>query len=208
MQDKAKFDRAVELAIQQGFFKNPTTADQARSEIYLGEEHNEDSDLIILKAYGGQELAELRVKNNQVVKGSAKIGRALSSQEGKAIAWAQSIGYPIPKKFNGCLSLILVVIGLTAAILPGILILAWLLVQENQYKRDMKALIEKWIDAGRPDPGQKTNNTTQLQQINEQTHESSDKSLEEELMNLKSMKENKLITEEEYQAMRKKALGL
>ena len=45
------------------------------------------------------------------------------SNDAAAVAWAKSIGYPVPTKMNGCLTGVLVVIGLTAFIIPGVLIL-------------------------------------------------------------------------------------
>ena len=86
----------------------------------------------------------------------------------------------------------------------------WLFVQYNQYERDMKQLVEKWVDAGRPAPGEGIKEVTRLERIVEKVDNSAPQaaSTEQRLLELTSMKEKGLITEEEYQAMRKKALDL
>ena len=109
-----------------------------------------------------------------------------------------------------CAASILVVIGLFIFIVPGVLLLIWIWVQDNQYERDMRALVEKWVDAGRPNPGEGIKEVTRLERIVEkvETPSASAASTQERLEGLNSMKEKGLITDEEYQAMRKKALGL
>ena len=126
------------------------------------------------------------------------------------MAWVISMGYPVPKKMDGCLSAILVVIGLFMFVIPGILLLVWLFIQSNQYDRDMKQLVEKWVDAGRPAPNEGIKEVTRLERIVEKVDNSAPQaaSTEHRLLELNSMKEKGLITEEEYQAMRKKTLGL
>ena len=83
-----------------------------------------------------------------------------------------------------------------------------LLVWNNgrQYERDMKALVEKWIDAGKPEPGIKTRPVEQLEKIEEKP--AAPPSTESRLEELVSMKEKGLISQEEYETLRKKALGL
>ena len=136
--------------------------------------------------------------------------RIESSPAEKAVAWAISMGYPVPSKLDGCLSAILVVIGLFMFVIPGILLLVWLFIQSNQYDRDMKQLVEKWVDAGRPAPNEGIKEVTRLERIIEKVDNSVPQatSTEQRLLELNSMKEKGLITEEEYQAMRKKALDL
>ena len=120
------------------------------------------------------------------------------------------MGYPVPTKMDGCLASILVVVGLLIYLVPGILLLVWLFVQSNQYKRDMAALVSKWVDAGKPEPGEGTKEVTRLQRVVEQVTPPSISadSLEQKLSELDSMKTRGLITDEEYQAMRKNILGL
>ena len=120
------------------------------------------------------------------------------------------MGYPVPTKLGGCLAAILVVIVLCIFIVPGVLLLIWIWVQANQYERDMKALVEKWVDAGRPNPGEGIKEVTPLSELSKRSKppSASSASTQERLDELNSMKEKGLITDEEYQAMRKKALGL
>tara|TARA_B100000212_G_C27287099_1_gene495620 strand:- start:407 stop:922 length:516 start_codon:yes stop_codon:yes gene_type:complete len=73
----------------------------------------------------------------------------------KAVLWAKSMGYPIPNKMGGCLSVILIIIGLFVYVFPGILILLLVWYQAKQYKRDMRQLVARWVDAGKPTPGKK-----------------------------------------------------
>ena len=83
------------------------------------------------------------------------------SNDAAAVAWAKSIVYPVSTKMNGCLTGVLVIIGLTAFVIPGLLILVivivfvfvFVFVQNRTYERDMKALVIKYVDAGKPMPG-------------------------------------------------------
>ena len=142
------------------------------------------------------------------------------SNDAAAVAWAKSIGYPVPTKMNGCLTGVLDVIGLTAFVIPGVLILVFVFIQNRTYERDMKALVIKWVDAGKPMPGEKVKSVEKLEKIREtkveritEKTEADDKKLDEQgfeakLQELNSMKEKGLISEEEFQQLRKKALGL
>ena len=124
----------------------------------------------------------------------------------KAVLWAKSMGYPIPSKMGGCLAFILVIIGLTAFVVPGVLILIWVWYQGNQYERDMRQLVAKWVDAGKPTPGKKENIGGKTLEILPEKNNKED--MEKKLKDLLSMKEKNLISDEEYKEMRKKILGL
>ena len=128
------------------------------------------------------------------------------SNEDAAIAWAKSIGYPVPTKMGGCLSIFLVVLGLCAYVIPGVILLLFVWNNGRQYERDMKALVEKWIDAGKPEAGMKSRPVEQLERIEEKPATST--STESRLEELGSMKGKGLISQEEYETLRKKALGL
>ena len=69
----------------------------------------------------------------------------------------------------------------------------------------MRQLVAKWVDAGKPTPGKKENLERTLEIVPEKN---SEKEIEEKLKNLLSMKERNVISEEEYNEMRKKILGL
>ena len=75
----------------------------------------------------------------------------------------------------------------------------------------MNALVENWVDAGRPNAGEGIKEVTRFERIVEKvdtTQQASSGSTEQRLEELNSMKEKGLITDEENQAMKKKALGL
>ena len=124
----------------------------------------------------------------------------------RSVAWAKSMGYPIPTKWDGCLTAFLVVLGLCAYVIPGVILLLLVWNNGNQYERDMKALVAKWIDAGKPEPGEKVKPVQQLEKVEEKATASL--SSESRLEELISMRDKGLISEQEYAALRKKALGL
>ena len=126
--------------------------------------------------------------------------------EQKAVAWAKSLGYPVPKAPDGCMSVLLVIIGLCVFIVPGLIILLIVWNRSRQYELDMKALVEKWVDAGKPEPGVKARPVEQLEKVEEKPATSP--STESRLAELLSMKEKGLISLEEYDALRQKTLGL
>ena len=120
----------------------------------------------------------------------------------KAIAWARSLGYPVPSKLNGCLSVLLILIGLIILIIPGVAILIWVAYQGKAYQRDMNALVARWVDAGRPEPGIKTNVEAKVEMIQAAS------SVTTQLEEYAKMLERGLVSPEEHEALRKKALGL
>lgn len=210
--DQGTFDKAVTYAITKGYFRDPSTPDPDKS--------SEEKGVILLRTSGSSIIAKVPVSalsgitpaDIERVKTSADTRKATASgsQRDLAVAWAQSMGYPVPTKMDGCLASILVVVGLCIYVIPGVLLLIWIWVQANQYERDMKALVQKWVDAGRPEPGEGIKEVSRLERIVEkvETTPFSSSSTEERLEEVESMKTKGLITEEEYQALRKKALGL
>ena len=183
------------------------------------QQSTDEGGLITLRTPGGAKVAEFQTDGDTFegigdlstkTAGTKSSITQFSTSEEKAVAWAMSMGYPVPKKMNGCATGLLVAVGLLCAIVPGILLLVWLGVQDNQYKRDMAALVAKWVDAGKPEPGEGAKEVTKLERVVEkiETPTASSDSVEQKLTELTSMKEKGLITDEEYQAMRKKALGL
>ena len=98
------------------------------------------------------------------------------------------------------------IVGLCVFIVPGVIILLIVWNNSRQYERDMKALVEKWVDAGKPEPGVKVRPIEQLEKIEEIP--AIQPSTESRLEELLSMKEKGLISLEEYDVLRKKTLGL
>lgn len=134
---------------------------------------------------------------------------SLDTTEEQAIAWAYSMGYDIPEKMDGCSQGCLVSIALLIFVIPGIILVVWLMVKNNQYERDISALISKWIDAGRPEPGEDIFEESELVRIEDTTDSTpAFLSTEARLQELISIKEKGLISDSEYETLRKKALGL
>ena len=162
----------------------------------------------VLRDQSGKVVA--KINQGLVIGKLEREGKVVSnnpySNERGAVKWANSMGYPVPSKWNGCLSTFLVIIGLCAYVIPGVILLLIVWNNGRQYERDMKSLIEKWIDAGKPEPGVKARDVELLEKIEEKPTESP--STESRLEELQSMKEKGLISQEEYDTLRKKALGL
>ena len=65
--------------------------------------------------------------------------------------WANAKGYALPQR-TGVFGAFWIVVGFICGIIPG-LILAYLAIKKNRnYDREMRALMNKWVDAGRPLP--------------------------------------------------------
>ena len=92
--------------------------------------------------------------------------------------------------------------GLFIFILPGliIIIIAWN--NGRHYERDMKALVEKWVDAGKPEPEVKARHVEELLKIEEIPASSS--STESRKYELIATKEKGIIIQEEYDTLCKK----
>ena len=199
MKDEA-FKAALSYAIDRGEINSDTPVDEGLSG-YKGINYElyDDKGKIICKIPQGilaKKLEDKGFKSNPMTE---------SETRERAVLWAKSMGYPIPSKMGGCLAFILIIIGLFAFVVPGILILLWVWYQGNQYERDMRQLVAKWVDAGKPTPGKKENLERTLEIVPEKN---SEKEIEEKLKNLLSMKERNVISDEEYNEMRKKILGL
>ena len=199
MKDEA-FKAALSYAIDRGEINSDTPVDEGLSG-YKGINYElyDDKGKIICKIPQGilaKKLEDKGFKSNPMTE---------SQTRERAVLWAKSMGYPIPSKMGGCLAFILIIIGLFAFVVPGILILLWVWYQGNQYERDMRQLVAKWVDAGKPTPGKKENLERTLEIVPEKN---SEKEIEEKLKNLLSMKERNVISDEEYNEMRKKILGL
>jgi hypothetical protein len=111
------------------------------------------------------------------------------------------MGYPVPSKPNGCLNVILIFIGLLIYILPGVIILIWVAYSGQVYERELNSLVSRWVAAGKPEPGVATNLDNKINAVAERP-------LQERLAEYKEMLDKSLISNEEYEVLRKKALGL
>jgi hypothetical protein len=196
-----EFKAALSYAIDRGEINSDTPVDETLSG-YKGLNYvlYDDKGKIICKIPQGilaKVLEDKGFKSNPMTE---------TETREKAVLWAKSMGYPIPSKMGGCLAIILVIIGLTAFVVPGVLILIWVWYQGNQYERDMRQLVAKWVDAGKPTPGKKENIGGKTLEILPEKNNEED--MEKKLKDLLSMKEKNLISDEEYKEMRKKILGL
>jgi len=158
---------------------------------------------IILRDAGGNDIHRL---NRSIFNLSAPSkndqARAPKTDQARAIAWARSLGYPVPSEPNGCLSVILIMIGLLIFVIPGVALIFFIAYQGHAYKRDINALVARWVDAGKPEPGMISNVAAKLEMIR-----ASD-SITTKLEDYARMLKRGLISPEEHEALRKKTLGL
>jgi len=196
------FISALNIAVERG----DLTSNQ-KSDISKNLSGYEGIDFV-LRDQSGKVVA--KINQGLVIGKLEREGKVVSnnphSNERGAVKWANSMGYPVPSKWNGCLSTFLVIIGLCAYVIPGVILLLIVWNNGRQYERDMKALVEKWVDAGKPETGMKVRPVEQLEKIEEKPAASP--STETRLEELAAMKEKGLISQEEYETLRKKALGL
>ena len=198
---KSRFEAAVELAIARGRIRSSGLPCEEKSQEKYGEYMiRSEGNVIVARILSRDIDAILSGKATPTPPGRTRV----QSDENTAKAWARSMGYPVPTKPDGCLTTVFVFIGLLAAVVPGLLIFGWLLMKQRDYERDIKLLVAKWVDAGRPEPGVKSVNLEELPR----SAESASQSTEKRLVELQSMKEKGLISDEEYDSLRKKALGL
>jgi len=69
-----------------------------------------------------------------------------------ALKWGRNMGYPRPEKPWPWFMLIIGILGLFAALFPGLGVLYFYWSKKENYKKQCNALLTKWIDAGRPNP--------------------------------------------------------
>ena len=213
MDEQETYLRAISYAVSKARWLDISKVDPDKSAVLNDAYLLRSSSSSIIARIPLEELANFPMADIEALKVEGAVrseGSSTASPTSQAVAWAISMGYPIPSKMGGCLAAILVVIGLFIYIVPGVLLLIWLFIQSNQYEQEMKKLTEKWIDAGRPAPNEGVKEVTRLERIVEKVDNSAtpSASIEQRLVELNSMKEKGLITEEEFQAMRKKALDL
>ena len=70
----------------------------------------------------------------------------------------------------------------------------------------MDSLVAKWVDAGKPEPGEETR-VLEIEKI-EEIDNGKESNFETQLNEINAMKDKGLISEEEYKKMRNRILGL
>tara|TARA_B100000963_G_scaffold255606_1_gene224229 strand:- start:34 stop:618 length:585 start_codon:yes stop_codon:yes gene_type:complete len=186
------FDIACRMAIKKGLIseENKAIISESKSGLRAGlYTLRDEKDKILFRV------------EEQIIKSALK-----NEPRRKASEWALSMGYPVPKRPSGCLSFILVLVGLFCFIIPGILILGWVWYVGTQWERDMDSLVAKWVDAGKPEPGEETR-VLEIEKI-EEIDNGKESNFETQLNEINAMKDKGLISEEEYKKMRNKILGL
>lgn len=76
--------------------------------------------------------------------------RGLTGNDRLAIQWALDQGYSVPSKPDGCLWVIGIACGLFAAVVPGVLLLIFLVIKQRDYENELRQIRNKWVDAGKP----------------------------------------------------------
>ena len=67
------------------------------------------------------------------------------------LKWARERGYSLPER-SGCLNNILGTLGLFLGVVPGCIIFYMGWKKNQQYEKEMRVLMNKWIDEGKPLP--------------------------------------------------------
>lgn len=198
------FDSAVDLAIASGSLRHKSLASKERSKI--------EGNSFVLRTLKGEFITRISLVALGLGHGAPASSRNEiafhGTKEERACMWARSMGYPVPTKMNGCLAGVLVMIGLFAAIVPGLIILFWIFHRQNQYQIELKALVVKWVDAGQPLPGEAVKRVDELEELDKDKDVVAYLSTQERLEELMDLKNKGFIDEEEYKVMRKNALGM
>ena len=196
-------DVAIALARQTGSKFEDEDIDRKQSDYYYGKE-------FILMHKNGTKIARfdqrvIRARcSGAIVDADPQLTK---TEEAQAIAWARSMGYPVPVKPDGCLMVLLIALGLIIFVLPGLALIIYVVWKTNQYQKEIEALVVRWVNAGKPEPGVRENLEAK-QAMTQMPMPPKPKGLEEKLDDLVSMKAKGLVSEEEFEVLRKRALGL
>jgi hypothetical protein len=144
-------------------------------------------------------------KEGKTLKTYYKLKSNSRGNDNRAIAWARSLKYPIPDPPNSCLNGIVAVCGFVLGIIPGIIWVIFIDKQKRDYRKRIEILVDKWVDAGKPEPGVLTNVMTQ--QAIQAGAASTYGNVEEKIQRINELKERGLIGEDEYAQMRQNALN-
>jgi len=128
------------------------------------------------------------------------------AEEKLMIEWARSMGYPVPDpKIDGCAACLLVLAGFLICFIPGILAFIFVAQRNGAYIREMAALRTKWVDAGKPKPGEKGVSPGSLEVLPEnKAHRTTEQKLDE----INALREKGQISDEEYEKMRRNILEI
>ena len=109
-----------------------------------------------------EQLDDLAAQQRARIQGSRSdlraVGQAIKSGIRKpndmrnALKWARNMGYPKPEKPWPRIMVIIGILGLFAALIPGLGVLYFYWSKKENYKKQCNALLTKWIDAERPNP--------------------------------------------------------
>lgn len=170
---------------------------------------------VILRDSNGKQLRVYSVRSvrdfighQQRQQGSLSTGTSRIDSQRMALDWARSMGYPMPNPPNGCLNSVAIGCGFLLAILPGILMAMWASNEVSKYHKAIDDIIARWIDAGCPPPGIKTMSPVVDPQQALAPPPMDIAQVELKILQLATMKEKGVISDEEYQALRRKELGL
>ena len=87
-----------------------------------------------------------------LVKSASKQSKNQKIDEKKiepCLVWAKEKGYVLPQKLsNGYI--FIVFIGLLAGLIPGLIIIFFYNQQKTTYEKEVRVLMNKWIDEGKP----------------------------------------------------------
>jgi hypothetical protein len=154
-----------------------------------------EGDEVVLRNCDGKIIRKL--PTNMVKTLSIKSGVSSS----RAIAWAKSMGYSVPIKPGNFMSAVIVGLGFLFYVIPGILALIWVWMMNDSHEKSVSTIIARWIEAGRPEPMAKG-------EVDEKGAKTQPLGTTEQLLEYRTLLERGLISEEEHQALRRKALGL
>lgn len=145
----------------------------------------------------------LKVYYYQRNKGRSRNTRNKSA-EAKAIMWARSLKYPVPNPPDGCFNGFIAICGFLLGIIPGIIWIIYVDTLTKNYRRRIEELIDKWIESGKPDPYNLP--SSKKQQLNPVNTDSTIDHIDTKMRKLNELKEQQLISDNEYEQMRAKFL--
>lgn len=196
------FDEAVAKAIGEGLIHSGDEASVTRSYSDDNSFYLKTPDRRLIAKYPKSILFNLITSQEE----SPQLIRKTDPRS-LAAAWGRSLGYKVPQepKPIGCLAVFGIALGLLFWIVPGLLIIILIMMQRRNYESEINKIVGRWNDAGRPEPGVIESATLSLHQMEDNV---TSNQTESSLLAIDSLKEKGLISEVEYDAMRRKVLGI